>query len=238
MNLHPVPTPAMCLLPTVTKAPVIGSSSSSSLQGQTGNTTATTPGSLKELKEMWKQYMRTPLTGQPLAHEHLPGGSPKRERGLTRVASSPSVKTPSAATAGWGDPMRGLSGNQQVAGSGSNNAQPYAGMRGTRHTPAGTITQMTYEATNKRCSIAHRLLFILRHAGVVTLLRLGLPPRLRHPRRVQARAPWEVAVGATGVRVASRMTVGALAPPLHLVEGRLPLKTPRVQRSSAYRRRP
>ena len=87
---------------------------------------------------MWKQYMRTPLTGQPLAHEHLPGGSPKRERGLTRVASLPSVKTPSAATAGWGDPMRGLSGNQQVAGSGSNNAQEYAGhaayTRGHNHT--------------------------------------------------------------------------------------------------------
>ena len=47
------------------------------LQGQTGNTTATTPGSLKELKEMWKQYMRTSLTDQPLAHEHLPGGKPK-----------------------------------------------------------------------------------------------------------------------------------------------------------------
>ncbi|KAI9453302.1 hypothetical protein BJY52DRAFT_1398954 [Lactarius psammicola] len=114
------------------------------LQGQTGNASATTPAHLKELKEMWKQYMRTPLSGQPLAHEHHPGGSPKRERGLSRVASLPSVKTPSATTAGWGDPMRGLSGNQQlqpqhqVAGSGSNNAQQYAGhaayTRGHNHT--------------------------------------------------------------------------------------------------------
>ena len=102
-------------------------------QGQTGNSSVTTPASLKELKEMWKQYMRTPLSGQPLAHDYA-GGSPKRERGLSRVASLPSVKTPSAATAGWGDPMRGLSGNQQlqaqqqVAGAGSNNNNPqYAG---------------------------------------------------------------------------------------------------------------
>ena len=76
-------------------------------QGQTGNGT---PASLKELKEMWKQYMKTPFSGQPLAHEHLPAGSPKRERGLSRVASLPSVKTPSTATAGWGDPMRGVNG--------------------------------------------------------------------------------------------------------------------------------
>jgi hypothetical protein len=82
------------------------------LQSQTGNSSATTPGSLKELKEMWKQYMRTPFSGQPLAHDY-PLGSPKRERGLSRVASLPSVKTPSTTTAYWGDPMRGLNGNQQ-----------------------------------------------------------------------------------------------------------------------------
>ena len=112
------------------------------LQGQTGNASATTPANLKELKEMWKQYMRTPLSGQPLAHEHLPGGSPKRERGLSRVASLPSVKTPSATTAGWGDPMRGLNGNQQLQPqhqvAGSNNVQQYAGnaayARGHNHT--------------------------------------------------------------------------------------------------------
>ncbi|KAH8984381.1 hypothetical protein EDB86DRAFT_153566 [Lactarius hatsudake] len=113
-------------------------------QGETGNSSATTPASLKELKEIWKQYMRTPLSGQPLAHEHNPGGSPKRERGLSRVASLPSVKTPSATTAGWGDPMRGLNGNQQlqpqhqVAGPGSHHVQQYGGhaayTRGHNHT--------------------------------------------------------------------------------------------------------
>lgn len=112
------------------------------LQGQSGNSSATTPAGLKELKEMWKQYMRTPLSGQPLAHDY-PGGSPKRERGLSRVASLPSVKTPSAATAGWGDPMRGVHGNMQpqqgVAGAGSNNNVQYAGQhaaytRGHNHT--------------------------------------------------------------------------------------------------------
>ncbi len=111
-------------------------------QGQTGNASATTRASLKELKDMWKQYMRTPLSGQPLGHEHHPAGSPKRERGLTRVASLPSVKTPSPATAGWGDPMRGASGNQQQQQQhqvpASNNAQQYAGhsayTRGHNHT--------------------------------------------------------------------------------------------------------
>lgn len=107
-------------------------------QGQ-GNGSAATPASLKELKEIWKQYMRTPLSGQPVAHEHHPAGSPKRERGLSRVASLPSVKTPSAATAGWGDPMRGVNGSQQSQQqqqqqqqhptNGANNAQ-YGGHAG------------------------------------------------------------------------------------------------------------
>ena len=95
-------------------------------QGQTGNVPAGTPASLKELKEMWKQYMKTPFSGQPLTHEHHAAGSPKRERGLSRVASLPSVKTPSAATAGWGDPMRGMNGNvpqQQQQPNGTNNTQ-------------------------------------------------------------------------------------------------------------------
>ena len=97
-------------------------------QGQAGNPPATTPASLKELKEIWKQYMRSPLSGAgpPAAtHEHHPNGSPKRERGLTRVASLPSVKTPSAGTAGWGDPMRSQNGTQQQApaGAGVNNVQ-------------------------------------------------------------------------------------------------------------------
>ena len=97
-------------------------------QGQAGNMPAGTPASLKELKEMWKQYMKTPFSGQPLAHELHPGGSPKRERGLSRVASLPSVKTPSAATAGWGDPMRGVNGSlpqpqPQQQTNGTNNTQ-------------------------------------------------------------------------------------------------------------------
>jgi hypothetical protein len=96
-------------------------------QGQTGNVPAGSPASLKELKEMWKQYMKTPFSGQPLTHEHHPAGSPKRERGLSRVASLPSVKTPSAATAGWGDPMRGMNGSlpqqQQQQPNGTNNTQ-------------------------------------------------------------------------------------------------------------------
>jgi hypothetical protein len=98
-------------------------------QGQTGNVPAGTPASLKELKDIWKQYMKTPFSGQPLTHEHHPAGSPKRERGLSRVASLPSVKTPSAATAGWGDPMRGVNGSlpqqqqQQQQPNGTNNTQ-------------------------------------------------------------------------------------------------------------------
>ena len=99
-------------------------------QGQTGNGPAGTPASLKELKEMWKQYMKTPFSGQPLTHEHHPAGSPKRERGLSRVASLPSVKTPSAATNGWGDPMRCVNGSlpqqqqqQQQQPNGTNNTQ-------------------------------------------------------------------------------------------------------------------
>jgi hypothetical protein len=79
--------------------------------GQTGNVLAGTLASLKELKEMWKQYMKTPFSGQPLTHEHHPTGSPKRERGLSRVASLPSINTPSADTAGWRDPMRGINGS-------------------------------------------------------------------------------------------------------------------------------
>ena len=94
-------------------------------QGQSGNAPAGTPASLKELKEIWKQYMKTPFSGQPVAHEHHPAGSPKRERGLSRVASLPSVKTPSAATAGRGDPMRGMNGTvpQQQQANGTNNTQ-------------------------------------------------------------------------------------------------------------------
>jgi hypothetical protein len=57
---------------------------------------------------MWKQYMKTPFSGQPPTHVHHPAGSPKRECGLSRVASLPGVKSPSAATAGWGDLMRSV----------------------------------------------------------------------------------------------------------------------------------
>jgi hypothetical protein len=92
-------------------------------QGHAGNVPAGTPASLKELKDMWKQYMKTPFSGQPLA-EHHPAGSPKRERGLSRVASLPSVKTPSTATTGWGDPMRGINGSlPQQQPNGTNNPQ-------------------------------------------------------------------------------------------------------------------
>jgi hypothetical protein len=59
-----------------------------------GNVPAGTPASLKELKEMWKQCMKTPFSGQPLTHEHHLAGSPKRERGLSRVASLPSTHLP------------------------------------------------------------------------------------------------------------------------------------------------
>lgn len=100
---------------------------------------AGTPASLKELKEMWKQYMKTPFSGQPLAHDHHPTGSPKRERGLSRVASLPSVKTPSAATAGWGDPMRGVNGSlpqpqPQQQANGTNHGGHAAHSRGHNHT--------------------------------------------------------------------------------------------------------
>jgi hypothetical protein len=96
-------------------------------QGQVSNP-PTTSASLKELKEMWKQYMRTPFSGsaQPAAtHDHHSNESPKRERGLSRVASLPSVKTPSAGSAGWSDPMRGQNGSQQQpqTGAGANNVQ-------------------------------------------------------------------------------------------------------------------
>jgi hypothetical protein len=94
-------------------APPANGKKGSHQQQPAGHVPAGTPASLKELKEIWKQYMRTPLSGQPLAHDHHPAGSPKRERGLSRVASLPSVKTPSTATAGWVDPMRGANGSQQ-----------------------------------------------------------------------------------------------------------------------------
>jgi len=110
---------------------------------QAGHVPAGTPASLKELKEIWKQYMRTPLSGQPLAHDHHPAGSPKRERGLSRVASLPSVKTPSATSAGWVDPMRGANGSQQQqqqqqqTANGANNVQ-YGG-----HTPYSRVHNHT-----------------------------------------------------------------------------------------------
>jgi hypothetical protein len=67
-------------------------------QGLTGNVPAGTPAGLKELKETWKQYMKTPFSGRPLTDEHHPAGSPKRERGLSHVVSLPSVKTHSSIT--------------------------------------------------------------------------------------------------------------------------------------------
>jgi len=109
-------------------------------QDQAGNLPAGTPASLKELKEMWKQYLKTPLSGQPLAHDQHPAGSPKRERGLSRVASLPSVKTP-AATSSGGDPMRGANGGQhqhqqpqQQIANGAINTQYGAYSRHPNHT--------------------------------------------------------------------------------------------------------
>ncbi|KAI0321194.1 hypothetical protein OF83DRAFT_369854 [Amylostereum chailletii] len=91
-----------------------------------------TPSSLRELKDMWKQYMRTPLTGPSLTHngveaETSPLRSPKRERGersLVRVASLPSVKTPGVEGVGWDHHRHNgvQNGNgKQVAGRSLNN---------------------------------------------------------------------------------------------------------------------
>ncbi|KZV63596.1 hypothetical protein PENSPDRAFT_202610 [Peniophora sp. CONT] len=66
-----------------------------------------TPSTLRELKDMWRQYMRTPLTGQQLGHAPAQAvddsnvtRSPPRARGeqrpIPRVASMPTVKTPDA----------------------------------------------------------------------------------------------------------------------------------------------
>ncbi|TDL25563.1 hypothetical protein BD410DRAFT_598689 [Rickenella mellea] len=56
---------------------------------------------MRELREFWKQYLRTPLTGPPLGatpkaeNNAAPfGGRPSPKRGLSRVLSLPSVKTP------------------------------------------------------------------------------------------------------------------------------------------------
>ncbi|THH14229.1 hypothetical protein EW146_g6082 [Bondarzewia mesenterica] len=91
----------------------------------TNGLSAPTPSNLKELKEMWKQYMRTPFSGPslatPLAHttsDQFGDGtsrSPKRERGLTRVASLPSVKTPDTIV-GW-DSTRNVNGNVAANGN-------------------------------------------------------------------------------------------------------------------------
>ncbi len=62
MALPPVPTHAMPLLQMVRKVPT---NQQQQDQGQTGNVPARMLASLKELKEMWKQYMKTPFSGQP-----------------------------------------------------------------------------------------------------------------------------------------------------------------------------
>ncbi|KAI0058786.1 hypothetical protein BV25DRAFT_1901997 [Artomyces pyxidatus] len=84
---------------------------------------ASTPSGGKELKEMWKQYMRTPLSGLPLGQttselltENGAPRSPRKERGLSRVASLPSVKTPSASASSW-DPMRSANGAAAANGN-------------------------------------------------------------------------------------------------------------------------
>jgi hypothetical protein len=102
-----------------------------------------TPSTLRELKDMWKAYMRTPLTGPQLSHSVSdaegnsnglsPSRSPKRdrergERTIPRVASMPSVKTPDInAPASW-DHIRLGAGNanqqqQQPARGGVNNPE-------------------------------------------------------------------------------------------------------------------
>ncbi|VDB92039.1 unnamed protein product [Peniophora sp. CBMAI 1063] len=84
-----------------------------------------TPSTLKELKDMWRQYMRTPLTGQQLGHGPTAAAddsnvtrSPPRARGeqrpIPRVASMPTVKTPDAGawdTRGMPPPGRGSNNN-------------------------------------------------------------------------------------------------------------------------------
>src|SRR5713226_149193 len=62
MALPPVPTHAMPLLQMVRMVPT---NQQQQDQGQMGNVPARTPASLKELKEMWKQYMKTLFSGQP-----------------------------------------------------------------------------------------------------------------------------------------------------------------------------
>ena len=56
--------------------------------GHAGNVPAGTPANLKELEEMWKLYKETPSSGQPLADERHPAGSPKCERGTCGVNGS------------------------------------------------------------------------------------------------------------------------------------------------------
>src|SRR5216684_3428846 len=60
--LPPVPTHVMPLLRMVRMVPT---NQQQQDQGQTGNVPARMPASLKELKEMWKQYMKTLFSGQP-----------------------------------------------------------------------------------------------------------------------------------------------------------------------------
>lgn len=56
---------------------------------------------MRELRDFWKQYLRTPLSGPPLGTTPKAenggqfGARPSPKRGLSRVASLPSVKTPS-----------------------------------------------------------------------------------------------------------------------------------------------
>ncbi len=161
------------------------------------------PVSLKELKKMWKQYMKTPFSGQPPTHEHHPAGSPKRERGLLRVASLPTVKTPSAATAGWGDPMRGVNVSLLPQQQQQEANTQYGGHPSYSRTHNHTDDLRSYEPMSKlysRAGLHSR--FTSRLGVVATLHRLILlqQPPCRHRRvKVIGRAPQEAVAVVTGV---------------------------------------
>src|SRR5260370_10359018 len=152
-------------------------------QGQTGNVPARMPASLKELKEMWKQYMKTPFSGQPPTR--VPP-SPKRECGLSHVMSLPTVKTPFTATAGWGNPMHGM-----VCRSNNSNSRPIPNMEDMLCIRACTTTRMTCAAMSKLYLHAGFHSRFTSHLGIVaTLHRLILlqqPPHRHHWAKVIGR---------------------------------------------------
>jgi hypothetical protein len=174
-----------------------GKKSTQHQQDQSSGPAAGTPASLKDLKEIWKQYMKTPFSGQPLAHEHHPAGSPKRERGLSRVASLPSVKTPSAATAGGGDPMRGANGNQQQQPTnGANNAQ-YGNAYSRPHHHTDDLRSYEQAVLARRAPLTLHLAPPRRRGNTTSTGPLSQPPPLS---ATSVTAPQPGAVGGKGNR--------------------------------------